>query len=339
MHHYIRRRLLLLPLTLLAIIAVNFAVVQAAPGGPVQALLARAHSPGALFGGTAGVPADTIAALNHQFGFDQPPLLRFCNLLVGDLTFHFGYSYSSGAPVSSLIAQRLPVSISLGLWSTLLAYLVAIPLGLAKALRAGGVFDALSSFAVVAAYAVPGFLLAVLLLAGFAAGGAIPIFPLGGLASPDAASLPLPARLADYAWHILLPTLAITAGGVAALTLLTRNAALAALPAPFITAARARGASPAVIVRDHLLPHAALLLAAGFPAAFTGILFSSALLVEIVFNLNGLGRLGYDAVLARDYPVMFATLYIYSLTALIAQLLGDLLILRLDPRLSFARHS
>jgi microcin C transport system permease protein len=323
MRRYILRRLVLLPLTLLAIIAVNFAVVQAAPGGPVQALLARTHSPGALFGSTAGVPDATRAALNQQFGFDQPPLVRFKNLLIGDLTFHFGNSYSSGAPVSALIAQRLPVSISLGLWSTLLAYLVAIPLGLAKALRAGGVFDGTSSFLVVAAYAVPGFLLAVMLLAGFAAGGAIPIFPLGGLASPDAASLSLPARLADYAWHIALPTLAITAGGVAALTLLTRNAALAALPAPFITAARARGA---------------LLLAAGFPAAFTGILFSSALLVEIVFNLNGLGRLGYDAVLNRDYPVMFATLYIYSLTALIAQLLGDLLLLRLDPRLSFARH-
>jgi microcin C transport system permease protein len=339
MVRYIIRRIALIPLTLLAIIAVNFAVIQAAPGGPVQALLQRAHSPASLFGSTAGVPAATLAALNQEFGFDQPPLVRFKNLLVGDLTFHFGNSYTSGAPVSTLIAQRLPVSISLGLWSTLLAYLLSIPLGLAKARRAGGVFDGLSSFAVLAAYAVPGFLLAVLLLAGFAAGGAIPLFPLGGLAAPDAASLPLLARLADYAWHIVLPTLAITAGGLASLTLLTRNAALAALPTPFITAARARGASQGDILRRHLLPHAALLLAAGFPAAFTGILFSSALLIEIVFNLGGLGRLGYDAVLNRDYPVMFATLYIYSLTALVAQLIGDLLILRLDPRLSFARHS
>jgi microcin C transport system permease protein len=159
---------------------------------------------------------------------------------------------------------------------------------------------------------------------------------LGGLASPGAASLPWPARLADYAWHIVLPTLAITAGGLATLTLLTRNAALAALPAPFITAARARGAAPADILRRHLLPHAALLLAAGFPAAFTGILFSSALLIEIVFNLNGLGRLGFEAVLNRDYPVMFATLYIYSLAALVAQLIGDILLLKFDPRLDFA---
>jgi microcin C transport system permease protein len=335
---YILRRLALIPLTLLAIIAVNFAVIQAAPGGPVQALAAKLRGAATPFASPAGVPDATIAALDRQFGFDEPPLTRFAHLLVDDLTFNFGDSYTSGAPVAGLIAQRLPVSVSLGLWSTLLAYLLSLPLGLLKAQRAGSLFDGLSSLLILAAYAVPGFLLAVILLAGLAAGGLIPLFPFGGLTDQEAATWPWPARLADYAWHLTLPTLAMTAGGLASLTLLTRNAALATLPAAFITAARARGAGPRDILRRHLLPHAALLLAAGFPAAFTGILFSSALLIEIIFNLNGLGRLGYEAVLTRDYPVMFATLYIYSLTALVAQLAGDLLLLRLDPRLSFARH-
>jgi microcin C transport system permease protein len=335
---YLLRRLALIPLTLLAIVAVNFAVIQLAPGGPVQALAARVHAAGVPFASQAGVPAGTIAALNRQFGFDQPPLTRFAHLLIGDLTFHFGDSYTSGAPVAGLIAACLPVSLSLGLWSTMLAYVIAIPLGLAQARRAGGLFDSASLFTMLVAYAVPGFLLAVLLLAGFSAGGVLPLFPLGGLASPGAAGWPWPARMGDYAWHIALPTLAITAGSIAGIALLTRNAARDTLAAPFITAARARGAGPGHILRRHLLPHAALLLAASFPAAFTGILFSSALLIEIVFSLHGLGRLGYEAVLNRDYPVMFATLYIYSLVALIAQLVGDLLLLRLNPLVSFDRH-
>jgi len=333
MRAYLARRLALLIPTLLGIIALNFIIIQLAPGGPAQALLAHAHAstpPGAaLYRGSAGTSAATIAQLNAQFGFNQPPLARFLRLAGNDLTFNLGTSDTCGQPVSQLIWQRLPVSLSLGAWSTLLVYLVSIPLGLCKALRQGTRFDAASSLIILALYATPSFLLATLCLAWAGQGSALSLFPLRGLGD---------GTLTSYAWHIALPTIAMAAGGFASLTILTKNAVLEEISKLYTTTARARGASEAQILLRHILPSALLLNLATLPAALTGILFSSALLIEIIFSLQGLGQLGYQAILSRDYPVMFGTLYVYTLTALILRIAGDLLYTVLDPRIGFARR-
>ena len=338
MRRYLLKRLLLLPVTLFVILALNFGLAQLAPGGPVEAALSKPGlPPGAgLYRGGAGLDNTERAKLAAQFGFDKPPLTRFLSMLRGDLTFHLGTSLSTGVPVARLIRERLPVSLALGLYSTLLAYLVAIPLGLFKALRAGSRFDTASTLIILALYAVPGFLLAVLLLILFAGGGVWPLFPLRGLATPGAASWPWPERLGDYAWHLVLPTLALTAGGLAALTLLTRNAVLAEMEKLYMLAARAKGLSERQALLRHALPNALLVIAATLPGAFTAILFSPALMVEIVFSLPGLGQLGYQALLQRDDPVIFGTLYVYMLVGLAARLAGDVLLAWLDPRLDFA---
>jgi microcin C transport system permease protein len=336
---YFLRRVLLVPPTLFCVIALNFAVVQLAPGGPAQTLMDQARhgsAPGAgVYRGAEGLDAAQLAALDRQFGFDRPALVRFGLMLRGYLTFQLGTSIFEGEPVAALIAQRLPVSLSLGAWSTLLVYLIAVPLGVAKAVRHGSRFDAATSFLVLGLYAVPGFLLAILLLGIFGAGGAWPVFPLGGLASPGAAGWGWSARVADYAWHMVLPTLALTAGGLATLTMLVKNSVLEEVQKLYVTAARAKGTGEARVLWRHVLPNALLLVIAGFPAAFTAILFTSALLVEIVFSLNGLGLLGYEAVLRRDDPVMFGTLYVYTLTGLVMQIVGDFLFTVLDPRIDF----
>jgi microcin C transport system permease protein len=339
MTRYLIKRLLLIPATLLAIIAINFAVVQFAPGGPINTVAAqlreqelRTHH---FIQGAEGLAPAQLQTLTRQFGFDQPPLTRFLLMLRGDLTFNLGTSFFQGRPVAQLVLQRLPVSLSLGLWSTLLIYLIAIPLGIHKALRDGSRFDAATTLLVLAAYAVPSFLLAIVLIVLFAAGGLCPLFPLRGLTSPGAAAWPWPDRLADYAWHMVLPTIAMTAGGFATLAMLTKNAFLEEIPKLYVTAARAKGASEARILYRHILRNALLPIIAGLPGTFMAILFTSALLVEIIFSVNGLGLLGYNAVLQRDYPVMFGTLYIYTLTALVLQLAGDILYTIIDPRLDF----
>jgi microcin C transport system permease protein len=343
MTRYFLRRILLIIPTLFAIIAINFAIVQLAPGGPAQAIIAKLHQPGStpgnsLYRGGENLDA-TTARLNAEFGFNQPPLTRFLHMLRGYLTFNLGNSLSSGAPVASLIWQRLPVSLSLGLWSTLIIYLISIPLGILKAARNGSTFDTATGTIIAAGYAIPGFLLAILLITLLGQGGILPLFPLRGLASPGAATWPLPARIADYAWHLVLPTIAMTAGGFATLTLLTKNAILEETQKLYVTTARAKGASEPRILRRHILPNAAILLAATLPAALTTILFTSALLVEIIFSLNGLGLLGFNAILTRDYPVMFGTLYIYTIIALTLRLLGDFLYALLDPRIDFDSRS
>lgn len=343
---YFTRRILLVVPTLFGIIAINFFVVQFAPGGPVESIMAHyRHS--AVQGGEAGAPqaglyrgaegldAGRVAQLNAQFGFDKPPLTRFLIMLRGYLTFNLGQSFFQGASVASLIWQRLPVSLSLGLWSTLIVYLVSIPLGITKAVHDGAKFDIASSLVILGGYAIPGFLLAIFLVVIFGRGGLAPIFPLRGLASPDAGHWGWPARIADYAWHMVLPTIAMTAWGFASLTMLTKNSFLEEIRKLYVTTARAKGASEARVLYRHVLPNAMLLVIAGFPAAFISILFTSALLVEIVFSLNGLGLLGYDAVLARDYPVMFGTLYVYTITGLVMRIIGDFLYTVLDPRIDF----
>jgi microcin C transport system permease protein len=342
--YFVKRLLLVVP-TLTAIVGINFLIVQFAPGGPLQTVAAQMRAqeqqlhdmPAGAAGGAEGLDPVLVNRLDHQFGFDKPPLTRFLTMLRGYLAFDLGNSFFLGQPVASLIAERLPVSISLGLWSTLLVYAVSIPLGIAKAARANSAFDAVTTLLVLAAYAVPGFLLGIFLLILFGAGGRFPLFPLSGLASPGASDWPLPARIADAVWHLVLPTIAMTAGGFATLTLLTKNAFLEEIGKLYVTAARARGASESRILCGHVFRNAAMVLAAGLPGAFISILFTSALLVEIIFSVNGLGLLGYDAVLQRDYPVIFGTLYVYTLAGLLAQIVGDALYMMIDPRVDFDR--
>ncbi|OYV24488.1 MAG: microcin ABC transporter permease [Rhodospirillales bacterium 20-58-10] len=345
MIRYLGKRILLIIPTLFGIIAINFAVVQFAPGGPVETAMAKVKQQTlqtgdvaankSVYRGAQGMDPVLEATLKKQFGFDKPPLTRFIIMLRGYLTFNLGQSFFQGQSVLALVWQRLPVSLSLGFWSTLIVYMISIPLGIRKAVLDGSRFDLTSSLIILIGYAIPGFLLAIFLVVLFGSGGVVPIFPLRGLSAPDAATYSLPGRIADYAWHLVLPTIAMTIGGFASLTMLTKNSFLEEIRKLYVLTARAKGASETQVLYGHVFRNAMLLVIAGFPAAFISILFTSALLVEIVFSLNGLGLLGYQAVLQRDYPVMFGTLYIYTLTGLIMQIIGDFFYTVIDPRIDF----
>ncbi len=349
---YLARRFLLVIPTLFGIIAINFVVVQFAPGGPVEQMIAqlRGHSamaavagPVSDFGatgqgayrGASGLDPHVVTDIKKMFGFDKPPLTRFLNMISGYLRFDFGDSIFRGQTVLHLIAQRLPVSISLGLWSTLIVYLISIPLGIRKAVRDGSRFDVASSAVVLVGYAVPSFLFAILLVVLFAGGSYFHWFPLRGLTSQGAFAWSWPARVGDYAWHMVLPTIAIVAGGFASLTMLTKNCFLEEIRKQYVVTARAKGASERQCLYGHVFRNAVLLIVAGFPQAFIAILFTSQLLVEIVFSLDGLGQLGFQAAIQRDYPVMFGTLYIFTLLGLLMQILGDVLYTVVDPRIDF----
>ena len=350
---YLLRRLLLVIPTLLGIITVNFAVIQFAPGGPVEQMIAElkgkgdttarligggdlaASNPGA-YRGARGLDAHVVADIKKMFGFDKPPLERFAIMMGGYLRFDFGRSFFRNSTVLGLIAQKLPVSISIGLWSTLLVYLVSIPLGISKAVRDGSRFDVATSAFVLIGYAIPGFLFAIMLVVLFAGGSFLQIFPLRGLSSSGAEAWPLWDRIVDYAWHMVLPTAALVVSGFASLTMLTKNCFLDEVRKQYVVTARAKGASEPRILYRHVFRNAMLLIIAGFPAAFIGILFSSSLLVEIVFSLNGLGLLGFESTIQRDYPVMFGTLYIFTLLGLVMQIVGDVLYTMVDPRIDFA---
>ena len=346
---YILRRLLLLVPTLIGIIAINFAVVQLAPGGPVEQAMAEARGRGTeataritgatsdsgTYRGGRGLDARQIEELKRSFGFDKPAPERFLLMLRGYLTFDFGRSFFRDSTVLALILQKMPVSLSLGLWSTLIVYLVSIPLGIRKAVRDGTAFDVASSGVVLVAYAIPGFLFAIMLVVLFAGGSFVQWFPLRGLVSSGSESWSWPARIADYAWHVVLPTVALVAGGFAGLTILTKNCFLEEIRKQYVLTARAKGAGEQRVLYGHVFRNAMLLIVAGFPAAFIGILFSSALLVEIVFSLDGLGLLGFESAIRRDYPVMFGTLYIFTLLGLVMQIVGDLLYTVVDPRIDF----
>ena len=346
---YLLRRLLLLLPTLVGIIAINFAVVQFAPGGPVDQAIAEARGRGGeataritgatsdsgSYRGGRGLDARQIEALKKEYGFDKPAIERFWLMLKGYLTFDFGRSFFKDSSVVGLIWQKMPVSLSLGLWSTLLVYLISIPLGIRKAVRDGTAFDVASSGVVLVAYAIPAFLFAIMLVVLFAGGSFVQWFPLRGLVSEGSASWPWPARAADYAWHLVLPITAMVAGGFAGLTILTKNCFLEEIRKQYVLTARAKGAGEQRVLYGHVFRNAMLLIVAGFPSAFLGILFSSALLVEIVFSLDGLGLLGFESAIRRDYPVMFGTLYIFTLLGLVMQVVGDLLYTVVDPRIDF----
>ncbi len=348
---YLLRRLLLVIPTLFGIIAINFAVIQFAPGGPVEQMIAELRGKGDLssrlggatseFGsggayrGARGLDPHIVDDIRKMFGFDKPPLTRFIDMVHGYLRFDFGRSFFRDQTVVQLILQKMPVSISLGLWSTLLVYFVSIPLGIAKAVRDGSRFDLASSAVVLIGYAIPSFLFAILLVVVFAGGSFFHWFPLRALSSDGAANWSLPARIADYAWHMVLPTIAMVAGGFASLTMLTKNCFLEEIGKQYTVTARAKGADERRVLYGHVFRNAMLLVVAGFPQAFIGILFTSALLVEIIFSLDGLGLLGFQSAIQRDYPVMFGTLYIFTLLGLLMQIVGDMLYTVVDPRIDF----
>ncbi len=357
---YALRRVLLIVPTLFAIILVNFIIVQAAPGGPVDQLIAqlkgtgggamsRVTGGGGELGlsstsatqaadqsrGARGLDPQFIAQLNKLYGFDKPPAERFLLMIKNYVTFNFGESFYQDRPVIDLIAEKLPVSISLGLWATLIIYLVSIPLGIRKAVRDGSRFDIWTSGVIIVGYAIPSFLFAVLLIVLFAGGSYLSIFPLRGLVSDNWASLDWPHRIFDYFWHITLPVAALMISGFASLTMLTKNSFLEELNKQYVMTARAKGLTERHVLYGHVFRNAMLLVIAGFPAAFVGILFTGALLVEVIFSLDGLGYLGYQAAIGRDYPVMFATLYIYTLIGLVMKLISDLTYMWVDPRIDF----
>lgn len=329
---YALKRLALVIPTLIAILAINVAVTHSAPGGPAETAIARAEQAAAAHGAPPPSAAE-IAALRRHYG-ERGGIVPFLRRMGRYAVFDLGRSKLRDESVAALIAKRLPVSLALGLASTALLYLLGIGAGIVQAMRAGTALDAGLAVAMLTAAALPAFLLALLLIACLGIGGALPLFPLRGLASPGAAHWPLLARIADLLRHLILPVLAMTAGGIASLALLTRNAMLDEMGRLYVTALRARGASEAQILR-RVARHAALLVVSTLPLTLVGILFGADLIVEIVFSIPGLGLLGFHAALARDYPVLFGTLYVYTLIALLAHLAGDLLYTALDPRLDF----
>ena len=352
MSRYILRRLLLMVPTLIGIMLLNFIIVQAAPGGPIDQMLARFEGMDAMAStrldsgggdvvvhdesrGARGIDPRFIEQLEQQFGFDKPAHERFFTMLRDYATFDFGNSFFRDRPVVELMIERLPVSISLGLWTTLLVYLISIPLGIRKALRHGSRFDVWTSGLVILGYAIPGFLFAILLIVLFAGGSYWDLFPLRGLTSPDFAELSTWGKIKDYFWHITLPVIALTIGSFATLTMLTKNSFLDEIHKQYVLTARAKGASEQRILYGHVFRNAMLIIIAGLPGALITIFFTGSLLIEVNFSLEGLGLLGFEAVMQRDYPVIFGTLFLYTLIGLLLKLISDLTYVWVDPRIDF----
>ncbi|SLN25186.1 microcin C ABC transporter permease YejB [Oceanibacterium hippocampi] len=361
---YIVRRLLLIIPTLFGIMVINFAIVQFAPGGPVERVLAELQGTAvdatariggggggdSASGGQAGGPATGaeskyrgaqgldpafIKDLEKQFGFDKPAHERFLQMMWSYARFDFGQSYFRDRDVVDLVLEKMPVSISLGVWTTLIIYLISIPLGIRKAVRDGSRFDVWTSSVISIGNAIPAFLFAVLLIVLFAGGSYFNWFPLRGLTSENWSELSLAGKVLDYLWHIVLPVLSLSIGGFAALTMLTKNSFLDQIGQQYVQTARAKGLSERRVLYGHVFRNAMLIVIAGFPSAFVGILFTGSLLIEIIFSLDGLGLLGFEAAINRDYPVIFATVYFFTLLGLVMNLIGDLTYVLVDPRIDF----
>ena len=354
---YIARRLLLVLPTLLGILVINFALTQFVPGGPIEQVLANMEGQGDVFEsfsgtssevaeasetsdyvGARGLPPEFIAELEKEFGFDKPPLERFLTMLWNYLRFDFGESYFRSISVVDLVLEKMPVSISLGLWSTLLAYLISIPLGIRKAVLDGSRFDTWTSWVIIVAYAIPGFLFAILLLVLFAGGSFLQIFPLRGLTSDYFDQLSLGEKIVDYFWHITLPIIASTISAFATLTLLTKNSFMDEIQKQYVITARAKGLSDRRVLWGHVFRNAMLIVIAGFPAVFIGVFFGGSLIIETIFSLDGLGRMGFEAAVARDYPVIFGTLFVFGLMGLVVGIISDLMYVFVDPRIDFERR-
>lgn len=360
MASYILRRLLLIIPTLIGIMIINFTLVQFVPGGPIEQIIARMEGGGDVFAGITGgdgggapdigagdlggderylgargLPPEFIEELEREFGFDKPPLQRFLMMMGNYLRFDFGESYFRSIGVLELVKEKLPVSITLGLWSTLIAYLVSIPLGIRKAVHDGTSFDAWTSGLIIVAYAIPGFLFAILLLVLFAGGSYFQWFPLRGLTSDNFDQLSVIGKIKDYAWHVTLPVISSTIASFATVTLLTKNSFLDEVRKQYVITARAKGLTEARVLYGHVFRNAMLIIIAGFPALFISAFFTGSIVIETLFSLDGLGRLGFEAVVSRDYPVVFGTLYVFGLLALVVQLLTDLTYVLVDPRIDF----
>jgi microcin C transport system permease protein len=362
---YIVRRLLLIVPTLFGIMVINFVVIQAAPGGPVEQLIQQLTEGGApdvtarvsgtatgdvaaggevraggedatsRYRGARGLDPEFIREIERMYGFDKPMHERFFQMMGQYLRFDFGNSYFRDQSVVDLVLEKMPVSISIGLWTTLLTYLISIPLGIRKAVRDGSRFDVWTSGVVIVGNAIPSFLFAILLIVLFAGGSFFDWFPLRGLVSDNWEQLSWPARILDYFWHLTLPLLALIIGAFAGMTMLTKNSFLEEINKQYVMTARAKGLSERRVLYGHVFRNAMLIVIAGFPGAFVGILFTGALMIEIIFSLDGLGLLGFEAALKRDYPVMFASLYFFGLLGLVMQLISDMMYVAIDPRIDF----
>ena len=363
MGSYILRRLLLMIPTLVGIMTISFIIVQFAPGGPVEQVIAELNGQGggaesrisggsdagmamdgfdsassSNYRGAQGLDPELIADLEAQFGFDKPPLTRFLLMMRDYLTFDFGDSFFRNSSVIDLIIDKLPVSISLGIWVLLLSYGVSIPLGIRKAVRDGSRFDVWTSGVIVIGFAVPGFLLGILLIILFAGGSFFDWFPLRGLVSDNFAQLPWWQKPIDYFWHLTLPLIALSVSSFATTTLLTKNSFIDEIGKQYVITARAKGLSERKVLYGHVFRNAMLIVIAGFPGSFILAFFTGSLLIENVFSLDGLGRLGYLSLVNRDYPVVFATLYIFSLLGLFIGLVSDLIYTWIDPRIDFEKR-
>jgi microcin C transport system permease protein len=360
---YIIRRILFMIPTIFGIMLVSFVVVQFAPGGPVERVIAqlsgtdtgatsrisgsasgdfaRGAASGAQFDvnskyrGAQGLDPEFIKSLEKQFGFDKPAYERFFIMMGHYLRFDFGKSYFRDVSVLELIKEKLPVSISLGIWMTLLSYLISIPLGIRKAVRDGSPFDVWTSGIIIVGYAIPGFLFAILLIILFAGGSFFQIFPLRGLVSDGWSTFPWWEKILDYFWHLTLPIISMGLAAFATMTLLTKNSFLEELRKQYVLTARAKGCSELQVLYGHIFRNAMLLVIAGFPAAFVSAFFAGSLLIETIFSLDGLGLLSFESVLNRDYPVVFANLYIFALVGLVVNLISDLTYTWIDPRIDF----
>ena len=350
MLYYISKRLAFIIPTLFGILLVNFLIVQTAPGGPVDQMVARLQGLDqgmAIGGGNSadvmktsdnnryGLPDNIIEDIEKQFGFDKPLHERFFLMLKQYAQLDFGESYYRSVKVTDLILEKMPVSISLGLWSTLIIYLVSIPLGIKKALKHGSHFDIWTSSVITVAYAIPGFLFAIILIILFSGGSYWDIFPLRGLASDDIESLPWFDQVKDYFWHITLPVLAYSIGGFAQLTMLTKNSFLEEINKQYVTTAKSKGLSEKNVLYHHVFRNAMLIIIAGFPAAFISLFFTGSLLIEVIFSLDGLGLLGFESVINRDYPVIFGSLFIFTTLSLVLKLFSDIVYVWVDPRIDF----
>lgn len=363
MSSYILRRLLLIIPTLIGIMTINFFIVQTSPGGPVERMISQLNGDnnGALeritgtdqgdviqssnldsdkginYKGSSGLEPELIKDIEKLYGFDKPIWERYLIMLKNYATFDFGDSFFRNATVIELIKEKLPVSISLGIWSTLLIYLISIPLGIKKALKHGSKFDIYSSSLVIIGSAIPGFLFAILLVILFAGGNYFDWFPLRGLVSENFSELSWYEQIIDYFWHLALPLLAMVIGGFATLTMLTKNSFLDEISKQYVTTARAKGLEENKVLYKHVFRNAMLIIISGFPAAFISMFFTGSLLIEVIFSLDGIGLLGFEATMYRDYPVMFATLYIFTLMGLVISIISDLVYTWVDPRINFEK--
>ena len=354
---YILRRLLLIIPTLFGIMVINFALTQFVPGGPIEQIIANIEGQGDVFEGIAGggsetfdgegdsgyigargLPPEFIEELEREFGFDKPAHIRFIQMIWNYIRFDFGESYFRSISVVDLVIEKMPVSITLGRWSTLIAYAISIPLGIRKAVKDGSGFDTWTSGLIIVAYAIPGFLFAILLLVIFAGGSYFQWFPLRGLTSENFDQLSLGGKIVDYFWHIALPVLASSISGFATLTLLTKNSFLDEIKKQYVITAKAKGLTEGRVLYGHVFRNAMLIVIAGFPSLFIGIFFGASLIIETIFSLDGLGRLGFEAAVARDYPVIFGTLFAFGLVGLLVGILSDLMYVFVDPRIDFEKR-